>query len=134
MNIDEFLKGADEIDGNREYWYVRTESGKLYDTFKHNNFIALGWNEITTDEIKKSFHNPEFLKKKIYSISVRDEKLRAKLTNEQINYSNIIDLATSSGKLKSSMIINKLQNFYNLRYGDVVVIPSYGSIQQSNRD
>lgn len=127
MNIDKYLKGADEIDSNREYWYVRTDSGKLYDTFKYNNFIALGWNEITTEEIKKSLDNPEFLKKKISSISLRDEKTRIKLTNEEINYSNVIDLNTPSGKLKSSMIINKLQNFYNLKYGDVVVIPSYGS-------
>jgi len=29
------------------YWFVRTTVGAYYDHFGNNNFIAIGWNEIS---------------------------------------------------------------------------------------
>lgn len=127
MDLLPHLKKAVEIDSKREYWYIRTEHGNLYDAFKENNFIALGWNEITIDEIRKSIDNSDALRTRLASLSLSQEKARVKLTKEPINPDNVIDITTQKGKLKSSMIINKLQNFYNLKRGDVVVIPSAGS-------
>lgn len=34
------------LDSNMNYWFVRTESGKYYDDFLFNSYIAVGWNEI----------------------------------------------------------------------------------------
>lgn len=127
MDIQSYLKTTTEIDTKRDYWFIRTEHGEFYDTFKENKFIALGWNEITVEEIKKSLESSDSLRVRIASISASHEKERAKINKEEVDKNNIIDLRTPKGKSKSSMIINKLQNFYNLKKGDVVVIPSAGS-------
>jgi restriction system protein len=34
------------VDAKKRYWFVRTESGKYYDEFVMDEFIAIGWNEI----------------------------------------------------------------------------------------
>ncbi|EGO65409.1 hypothetical protein [Acetonema longum] len=34
------------VDTKKRYWFVRTESGKYYDEFIMDEFIAIGWNEI----------------------------------------------------------------------------------------
>lgn len=127
MDIQSYLKAATEIDTRRDYWFIRTEHGEFYETFKENKFIALGWNEITVEEIKKSIENSDSLRVRIASVSAAHEKQRAKISKEEEDKNNIIDLNTPKGKSKSSMIIHKLQNFYNLKKGDVVVIPSAGS-------
>jgi|GEM_PF-4710568 hypothetical protein len=62
-SVEKFLKGTLELEPEKEYWFVRTDSGTYYDTFKENNFIALGWNNITVRDIKESLVNPEPLKK-----------------------------------------------------------------------
>jgi restriction system protein len=58
---------------------------------------------------------------------VSEEKKRAKEYGRKENLLNAIDLTTQSGKSKASMILHKLQNFYSLKLGDVIVIPNYGS-------
>ena len=34
------------VNTKRRYWFVRTESGKYYDEFTLDDFVAIGWNEI----------------------------------------------------------------------------------------
>lgn len=131
MELEKYLENAPELNEKCEYWFIRTDSGNFYDTFRENGFIALGWDEITVENIKDSIANSNALRNKIQKLSESYEETRAKASGQEIDRNNIIDLNTKSGKSKSSMVINKLQNFYNLKYGDVVVIPSYGSSRLS---
>ncbi|MCA0990291.1 hypothetical protein [Pseudalkalibacillus hwajinpoensis] len=40
------------IPRNKNYWLVRTQSGKYYNEFKRGNFIGVNWNEITFEDIE----------------------------------------------------------------------------------
>lgn len=42
-----------EINSNRSYWFVRTNSGEYYNFFKSHSLIAVGWNYLSTDDIKE---------------------------------------------------------------------------------
>ncbi len=42
------------IDENTNFWMIRTQHGFFYDEYIKNGFVALGWNIITKDRIKKS--------------------------------------------------------------------------------
>lgn len=131
IKIQEEIDRAVKIDGKRDYWLVRTEHGTYYETFKKNKFIALGWNDITVEEIKNSFDNEEHLRNRLAILSLKEETARAKAEQDEFNLNNVIDLKKRGGKQKASMIVNKLQNFYKLRKGDVIVIPSESSEQLS---
>ncbi|WP_427339449.1 restriction endonuclease [Caloranaerobacter sp. DY30410] len=41
------------INENRKYWLIRTKSGKYFDEFYFENFIAIGWNKICDLELIK---------------------------------------------------------------------------------
>jgi hypothetical protein len=43
--IEEYNIPVVQIDENRNYWLVRTQSGEFYDDFYFDNFIAVGWDE-----------------------------------------------------------------------------------------
>ena len=49
------------IDKNRKYWLVRTESGKFFEDFLFNNYIALGWDKIVDINVYSQIHEKEIL-------------------------------------------------------------------------
>lgn len=107
MIIDELVKNVAEISTKIDYWFIRTEYGKYFETFYENGFVAIGWNEITLEELKDE-NSTEQLRKKIIKL----EKL---------------DPFKPSTKGKVTTIINKLKNFINLKKGDIIIIPSRNS-------
>jgi len=107
MIIDYLVNQVKEIPTKTDYWFVRTDDGKYFETFLKNGFIGIGWNEITLEEIKKG-KSSNSLREKI----IKSEKL---------------DSSEPSTKGKVTTIINKLTNFVNLKKGDVIVIPSNSS-------
>jgi len=127
MKFENYLSHIPEINVKKEYWFVRTEHGEYYKTFKSNDFIAIGWNEITIEDINKSFNNQESIKSKIALLSRKKEEDRAKKIGEKVDVRNIIDLIDKRGKMKATTIVNKLQIFSKLKRGDIVVIPNDGS-------
>lgn len=38
---------------DRGYWFVRTNGGLFYDEYKNENFIAVGYNNIVSIDLKK---------------------------------------------------------------------------------
>ena len=58
--IYEILKhlGIVEIENNVKYWLVRTASGTFFKDFYNNNYISIGWDEISDiDFITKQLEN-----------------------------------------------------------------------------
>ena len=107
MIIENLFKQVKEIPTKTDYWFVRTDYGEYFDTYYENGFIAIGWNNITLEELK----NPS-----------DDEKIRKKLlVSEELDPNKKGTKGTLTG------IINKLQTFVSLKNGDVIVMPSRNS-------
>lgn len=89
-----------EIDERKRFWMIRTKKGNFFNEFVANEFVALGWNEITK-KTDFSESNIEILKKKIQH---------------------------SHGDKRPQAAINKSQSFmFNIKEGDYLLIPNRGS-------
>ena len=99
---------AKELETSRKYWLVRTFGGKYYNHFVQNNYIAIGWNELSDIEMiegaNKDGPDREHLFKKA-------KELYSKKETDQ-----------------TGRIVNPIIKFVNdMNIGDVVVIPSENS-------
>lgn len=119
MIVDELIKKVSELSSKTAYWFVRTDYGEHFETYYENGFIAIGWNDITLEELK----DPNSV-----------DKIRVKL-----NKSENFDTSQKNTKGKQTKIINKLNAFVNLKKGDIIIIPSknsnryaFGIIESSN--
>ncbi|MES2566220.1 MAG: hypothetical protein V4565_05105 [Bacteroidota bacterium] len=107
MIVDSLVDNVAEISEDVNYWFVRTDYGKYFETFYNHNFIAIGWDNITLEELR----DPK-----------KDDSIRKKLyKSEKLSENN------PSHKRTVSSIVNKLHNFLNLKKGDVIIIPSQNS-------
>jgi len=93
--------GIVEIDPNRNYWLIRTQAGDYFEEFFFDEFVAIGWDEISDIELLKT-NDVEKIKElvvKKYPDEARPgyaASLIVKFTNE-------------------------------MKKGDIVIIPSKGS-------
>lgn len=106
MIFEELIKSVEKVESEKGYWFVRTDSGENFQTFIDNEFIGIGWNEISLDDLNKL--DPESIKVKIAKI----EKL---------------DLSISNNKGRVTSALNKLLIFKNFKKGDLIIIPSENS-------
>lgn len=120
MIFQDLVNHVNEMNIEKGYWFVRTDSGIYFDTFVKNNFIGIGWNQITIEDITHSTKAGNEVKSKIAA-------------------TENIDIELSKGKGKATSIFNKLMRFNSLKKGDLVIIPSrnssryaFGVIQDSN--
>lgn len=103
-NIKEF---ANTIESERRYWLVRTMGGDYYKEFVQEDFIAIGYNEITLNDLKQ----------------LPSLEHTAKNT-----LSEIFDNRLGIKKEKSSYIISQILRFYReIKVGDVVIVPGRNS-------
>lgn len=103
--LEKVVASIEVLDANSNYWFVRTDGGQYFSSFFQNNFIGIGWNEITLADLKR----PEYeVKTKIARVYKLDSKVRA-------------------DRAKVTDIYNKIVRFTTLRKNDVVVIPSENS-------
>jgi restriction system protein len=107
MDIQELVRSVSEISTETNYWFVRTDDGRYFESFTENGFIGIGWNYISLIDVSQPSRNQTLR-----------EKIRAQ---EQLDATN------PKTKSKVTTIINKVRNFAGLRNGDVIVIPSSGS-------
>jgi hypothetical protein len=102
------------ISPNRKYWLVRTFSGDMYESFVENNFIAIGWNEITANDLFKIHSDP---KNKVLRNSIAKKII---LKNESQD--------ERGQKINQSRALNQMIKFaYKIKKGDLVIIPSENS-------
>jgi restriction system protein len=94
----------------RNYWLVRTQGGQYYGDYRSNDFIAIGHNEISLNDINESKKNT----KNPY------ELLTAKIKGN------------NKEQLRPKYIATQLFKFaYEINKGDIVIIPGDNSAQIS---
>ena len=50
-SIEHFYKEVPSIPDDKNYWLIRTLSGELYETFISEDYIGIGYNEISLEAI-----------------------------------------------------------------------------------
>lgn len=102
-DIENLIKiiGLKEIDQNKEYWLVRTQSGDYYQEFYFDNYIAIGWDEIS--DLEEIINSDNEKLKEIVSQTYPDEKKPGNVTNQICRFVK------------------------DMKKGDIVIIPSKGS-------
>lgn len=118
MDINFLAKKLDIpiIDSDRNYWLVRSNQGSFYEDYYVNNFIALGYNEITEQDVKTS-QKPEITK------SYLKDKVLSTLNPKK--YQNERSL-----KRAANIIARYIKTFcIDIKKGDIVIIPSRDSAQ-----
>lgn len=94
-----------QINNKRNYWFVRTQAGSYYETFIENSYIAIGYDSVNISTIKDAFSNKH--KKKALV-----EKIKELFPDEK----------------RPGYIATQLIDFtYNIKKGDIVIIPSHSS-------
>lgn len=101
-----------KLESGVNYWLVRTSDGDNYDEFVADNFIAIGWNEISDLNLIRE--------------SGSDESKREQLRD---NITDILKQPDEKEKKKQAgLIYNYLDKFVNImKINDIVLIPSKGS-------
>jgi restriction system protein len=97
-----------EVNGQKEYWYIRTDGDEHYPDFTQKGYIGLNWNFISASEIRED--NIENLRASV--IFYTDKYQQTAFDN--------LDPAEKSSVTKT---INRLFAFRNLKKGDIVLIP-----------
>ncbi|EOS7999122.1 hypothetical protein DW624_RS00835 [Enterococcus hirae] len=102
------IKNLPQVDPYTKYWLVRGEGGAFYDDFLINDYIAIGWNEISVNEVNQNVGNSDLIRSKLISVKGLLNNTRNK---------------RKMGSAAKQMI--KFQN--DIRPGHVVLVPSYNS-------
>lgn len=111
-SLQELLDSLPKISEKRRYWFVRTNAGEYYDAFKKGNYIAIGYNDITLEAIKKANTGDET------GIKILAEAISKKYTKEQ--------------EYRPGYSASQLLKFvYEIKKGDIVLIPSENSTEIS---
>jgi hypothetical protein len=93
---------------DKKYYRIRTDYGDNFQTFYDNGFVAIGYNYLGNQRL---LENDQLITRQLIAV------------NENLSEDS------TSDKKKISRIYNMVQDFKDLRLGDVVIIPS----QDSNR-
>jgi restriction system protein len=102
----------DNLEIDKDYWFIRTSKGKNFEAFTTGGFIGIGWNYITAQDLRDR----------------TEAEIRTKIAlNERNNRGELYDSASTKGKSKITQIYNKIRKFEALKEGDLVVIPSRNS-------
>lgn len=114
MNIEEIEEAIPHISDDTQYWLVRTFGGQYYEHFVNNDCIAIGWDEVTYEDLSK-------LHKDRNNRSLK-EKLLAK-----IEYKGLSENLSTKRKYKQRVLKQLLKFAFNIKKGDYIVIPGFGS-------
>lgn len=100
LSIYSFLR-VKQIPSERNYWLIRTDSGKFFTDFITNNYVAIGWDEFSS---KEYFSNHDEKKAK--------EQISKTYPNEQ----------------RPGYIYNQIKRFiFDIKKDDMILIPSENS-------
>ncbi|WP_281337129.1 hypothetical protein [Flavobacterium eburneipallidum] len=106
MTVNEILGRVNNVGNGVNYWFVRTTYGEHFDEFTKGDYIAIGWDYFTLDELKKN--NKGYITEKI---AITDK----------------LDRSVSKNKGKVTAAYNKINTFLTLKKNDIVVVPSRNS-------
>lgn len=103
--FDEYIDKIPKVDSNLNYWMVRTNAGKYFNTFLANNIVAMG----------NDYLNP----KDLLEFSSHKDEFSNSITPIILKY---IDTQ------RPGVTVNQFFRFYHeIKKGDIVIIPSESS-------
>lgn len=105
MTVKEILDQVNNVENSVNYWFVRTSYGEHFYEFTEGNYIAIGWDYFTLNELKNN---------------------KAYIT-EKITDHDKLDNTVSKDKGKITTAYNKINTFLNLKKNDIVLVPSRNS-------
>lgn len=85
------------INSSTNYWFTRANSGQYFQSFNVGNYIAIGWNEITLEDLE---NKPENVIKESIQEHYPDSKKPGSAYNQMMKFT------------------------YNIRIDDIVIVPS----------
>lgn len=106
MNLGSLLNKIEIVSDRKNYWLVRTNKGILFEEYLNGNFIALGWDYLTSDQLT----------------TLSKEEIKMKIAKNEN-----LDITKTEDKIKITTSYNKLMTFLNLKKEDIVLIPSRNS-------
>ena len=102
LALKDFVGTCPDINDSIKYWFVRTEAGKFYHSFKSESIIGIGYPEITMRDIEKDL-----------TVEGNSERL---LTRIKSAYPE----SKRPGLIKSQFVRFK----HEMKVGDFVIAPS----------
>lgn len=104
--IEEIVSSCVEIETARNYWFVRTDGGRLYESFLAQNIIAIGYSEIVLSDFYIKDASPESIRRTLLEKVVK----------------------TYEEHKVPGLIVSQIFRFvFEIKTGDVVVVPSASS-------
>lgn len=103
LEFDSLIHALNNINNTRKYWMIRTMSGSYYGDFTRNNYVAVGYNDITLDYLQ---HLP-----------VTENEAKEQL---KIKFSEKYPTIKNTGYPVAQI----LRFTRDIKIGDVVIIPS----------
>ena len=102
------------ISEDRNYWFIRTNGGKYYKSFRNNDYIAISRNELDSNFLSGNSSDKPVTKNQVYQYYAKKHKDDE---DKIAYYAN-----------NSTRIANLLNRFiYEIKAGDIVIIPSASS-------
>jgi len=118
-------KSIPRLDNDKNYYYIRTKAGKLYEDFLEKSIVGLEY-----DFVKEASFQPASSTSTNFIRLYKGKKvLRAELRTKKVK-NDIIrtnDYDENDHKAVISTIYNKIDIFAKMKLGDIVVIPSEGT-------
>lgn len=91
------LDSIPRLKSDNDYWFVRAQGGTFYQSFLVGNYIAIGWNEISLQNLEE----------------LSEEDIKAKISKHNPDI------------LKPGAAYNQMMKFaYNIKINDLVIVPS----------
>lgn len=108
--FDNIITSAESIAPSRKYWFIRTDGGKYFDSFKENKFVAIEDNLITLQEI--------------YSLKQKYKEDK-KIILEELKR---ISKDRYPKDARTGLVASQIYRFlYEVKKGDIVIIPDVNS-------
>lgn len=108
--FDTIITNAQSIAPTRKYWFIRTDGGKYFETFKENGFVAIEDNLITLREI--------------YSLKQKYKE------NKKIIIEELKKLSKDRypKDTRTGLIASQIYRFlFEVKKGDIIIIPDVNS-------
>jgi hypothetical protein len=107
--LQDILDYLPSISKNRKYWFIRTQGGDFYENFINGGYIGIGYNRVSLSDIKAGNTNNET------GIKILAAKIHSTYKEKES---------------RPSYIASQLLKFtYQIKKGDIVLIPSQSSLQ-----
>lgn len=107
FELDKVVESIRIVDTERNYWFVRTYSGILFDDFFDRSFVAIGFNSIPMGLIKKASESKD---------------------GSIISLKTAIQNAYDLKQAEVTKVAKQLIDFHqNVKIGDMIIMPSENS-------